>query len=267
MPDAKPAAVPAATVLLVRDAPDLHVLMVERRHEIDFASGALVFPGGKAHTDDLDPAWADFCDGVITGEPPEIQALKIAAIREAFEESGLLLARPMSARGVGAPMVEAGGFPETTARRAAIAAGAASFLQAVAADGLALALDALTPFAHWITPKGMPKRFDTHFYLAVAPHAQEALCDECETVEAVWLSPQEALAQGASGARKVMFPTRLNLELLAQAGDTTAAAAAARARPIVTVEPWVEKVDGVAMLRIRPDAGYGSIEEPLGPNS
>ena len=95
----------AATILLVRDAPGLEVLMVERHHQIDFASGALVFPGGKASAGDSDPRWAEQCDG--HDSDPVQCALKICAIREAFEESGVLLARPVRARGVGAPFATA----------------------------------------------------------------------------------------------------------------------------------------------------------------
>ena len=85
----------SSTILLLRDDPALQVLMVKRHYEIDFASGAYVFPGGKAHDEDEDPAWAENCDGDFTGEE---QAARVAAIREAYEESGIILARPASAR-------------------------------------------------------------------------------------------------------------------------------------------------------------------------
>src|SRR5579862_6280708 len=94
MSDEKPPVpiLPAATILLVRDTPDFEVLMVKRHHQIDFASGALVFPGGKTHAGDHDPAW----EGRVIGwesTKPEKRALRIAAIREAYEEAGILLAR------------------------------------------------------------------------------------------------------------------------------------------------------------------------------
>ena len=110
--------IPAATILLVRDAPALEVLMVERHHQIDFASGALVFPGGKTHSDDSLEEWEELIDG---GEPPAHRALMIAAIREAFEESGVLLARRKDQRGVGAPLAGADDTADAHPFRNAIA--------------------------------------------------------------------------------------------------------------------------------------------------
>jgi len=241
---------PAATVLLLRDAPRFEVLMVERHHQIDFAAGALVFPGGKTHAGDHDPAWADHAVGWESvgadGAP-----LRIAAIREAYEEAGVLLARDATGR------IYAGEAAIDV--RAAVAEDRAAFLDVVRELGLKLDLAALTIFARWITPPLMAKRFDTWFYLAHAPQAQLVVCDGREAVDAEWIAPGEALDLAASGRRKVIFPTRMNLQLLAESPDAAAAIGAARARPLVTVEPWV---DG-ASLRIQPDAGYGAVAVPL----
>jgi 8-oxo-dGTP pyrophosphatase MutT (NUDIX family) len=254
--------IPAATVLLVRDAPDLEVLMVERHYQIDFAAGALVFPGGKIAAEDSDPAWAGHLHGA-TGLDPKEQAMRIAAIREAFEESGLLLARPSSAS-PSEGLVLPDGFGACLAARAAIAAGKGSFLAAVQKDGLALALDLLVPFAHWITPKGMPKRFDTRFYVALAPHDQDAAHDGHEAVDAVWIAPAAAVKAAHSGERKVIFPTRLNLQMLAEASSAADAMKRAAARQIVVVEPNVgPNAEGVLTLTIPPDAGYGAVSAPL----
>ncbi len=262
MSEARPLA-PASTILLVRDAPALEVLMVERHHQIDFASGALVFPGGKVAAEDSDPRWADLCDGA--GEPGE-RAFRIAAVREAFEESGLLLARRADARGAGAALVAPEAFAAIFEQRDAIAKGEASFLDAIAGQRLVLALDTLSPFAHWITPEGMPKRFDTRFYIAAAPHAQEALCDGSETVDACWITPEDALTAMREKRRTIIFPTRLNLELLGQSADSEAALGAARARKIVTVTPVIKRVDGKQMLNIPAEAGYSVTTEPLDGN-
>ncbi len=245
----------SATILLVRDRPAFEVLMVKRHHQIDFASGALVFPGGKTEASDSDEAWADRVLGWDQYDPAT-RTLRIAAIREAYEEAGLLLAR-----------TEEGdvwtGAPEAVAARSAVARGEASFFDLVAGFRLKLDLGALTPFARWITPVMMPKRFDTHFYLAVAPADQLAVCDGYETVDAEWIPPGEALAMAADGRRTIIFPTRMNLKLLAESRDAQSATAAALARPGVVVTPWVEQRDTGQVLVIPPDAGYGAVEEDL----
>ncbi|KRA67195.1 NUDIX hydrolase [Caulobacter sp. Root656] len=241
---------PAATILLLRDQPGFEVLMVERHHQIDFAAGALVFPGGKTHAGDHDPAWADHATGWDSvGE--DGAPLRIAAIREAYEEAGVLLARDATGRTyAGEAAIDV---------RAAVADDRLAFLDVVRDLGLKLDLGALTIFARWITPPLTAKRFDTWFYAAHAPLAQLAVCDGHEAVDAEWIAPREALDLAGSGQRKVIFPTRMNLQLLAESADAAAAIEAARTRPLVTVEPWV---DGTS-LRIQPEAGYGAVAEPL----
>jgi len=249
------AALPAATVLLVRDAPGLEVLMVKRHHQIDFASGALVFPGGKTHAGDHDPAWEGRTlgwDGAdLLGRP-----LRIAAIREAYEETGILLARHVDGSAFQ-------GAVSAAAARDDIAHDRRTFLDLVEALGLKLDLAALTVFARWITPELMPKRFDTWFFIAAAPADQLALCDGWETVDAEWIAPAEALSLGVSGARKVIFPTRMNLQLLAEAAGATEAVTLARSRKLVTVEPMVRDSPEGRVLTIPPDAGYGAVTELL----
>jgi 8-oxo-dGTP pyrophosphatase MutT (NUDIX family) len=246
---------PAATILLVRDEPAFQVLMVKRHHQIDFASGALVFPGGKTHQGDHDPAWADHATA-WDAAPAEERALRIAAIREVYEEAGVLLARDA-----------AGAVFQGDARlgpaREAVARDERAFIDLVAELGVRIDLAALTVFARWITPSLMPKRFDTWFYLARADSGQLAVCDGWETVDAEWIAPGEAIALAAAGERKVIFPTRMNLQLLAEAADAADALARAQARPLVTVEPRVQPREGGAVLVIPADAGYGEVFEPL----
>lgn len=251
MSDSSPGAIRlAATILLLRDAPSFEVLMVKRHHQIDFAAGALVFPGGKSHQGDSDPRWRDLALG-FDATSPDAAALRIAAIREAYEEAGVLLARDRyGAFYAGEAAVDV---------RAKVAEDEVAFIDVVEDLGLKLDLSALTVFARWITPNLMPKRFDTWFYVAHAPLAQQAICDGHEAVDAEWIAPRRALELAASGARKVIFPTRMNLRLLAESADPTDALARAASRALVTVEPWV---DG-QVLRIQPDAGYGSVTEPL----
>lgn len=246
---------PAATILLLRDRPQFEVLMVRRHHQIDFASGALVFPGGKAHAGDEDPAWESHALGwsEVGGEQ---RALRIAAIREVFEEAGILLAQ----RSDGSPI---GGEACSLEVRQAVDAGRTAFLDVVRDLDARLDLSALTIFARWITPPLTPKRFDTWFYVVDAPEDQLAACDGRETVDAEWISPAEAVRLGAAGERKVIFPTRMNLQLLAEAASADDAVARAKARVLVTVQPQIADRGGRRVLVLPPDAGYGVVEEPL----
>lgn len=166
---------PASTVLMVRDgASGLEVFMVVRHHKIDFASGALVFPGGSVDADDYAIAADPARCGPAAGLDEQSRALRVAAVRETFEECGVLLARPRGS----SRMLDG-------ALSAAIGAKAKgrSFAATIAAEDLELALAALVPFAHWITPPILPKRFDTHFYIVAAPADQLALHDGSELVE------------------------------------------------------------------------------------
>ncbi|THD78800.1 MAG: NUDIX hydrolase [Phenylobacterium sp.] len=246
---------PAATILLLRDAPHFQVLMVKRHHQIDFASGALVFPGGKSHAGDHDTAWADHVMG-WDGFDADQRALRIAATREVFEEAGILLA----VRRNGQP-IDGEACPMEV--RKAVDAGQTAFLDVVRDLEARLDLSALTTFARWITPALTPKRFDTWFYVVAAPDDQLAACDGRETVDAEWIAPSEALRLAASGERKVIFPTRMNLQLLAEAKDADDAVARAAARSLVTVQPQVQERPHGRVLVLPPDAGYGVVEEKL----
>ncbi|WP_374577303.1 NUDIX hydrolase [Phenylobacterium sp. J367] len=241
--------------MLLRDRPQFEVLMVKRHHQIDFASGALVFPGGKSHAGDHDPAWADHVVGWDAHDADQ-RALRIAAIREVFEEAGILLA----ARRDGTPI---GGEACPMEVREAVDAGRTPFLDVVRDLDARLELDALTVFARWITPPLTPKRFDTWFYAVNAPEDQLAACDGRETVDAEWIAPAEALRLADAGERKVIFPTRMNLQLLAEASSAGDTVARAQARTLVTVLPKIESRESGRVLTLPPDAGYGVVEEPL----
>lgn len=246
---------PAATILLLRDDPTFEVLMVKRHHQIDFASGALVFPGGKSHAGDHDLTWSDHVMGwgAFDGEQ---RALRIAAIREVFEEAGILLGRRLD----GSPI---GGEACPLDVRQAVDAGRLAFLDVVRDLGVRLDLDALTVFARWITPPLTPKRFDTWFYAVRAPDDQLAACDGRETVDAEWIPPGEALRMAAAGERKVIFPTRMNLQLLAESASAEDCVVRAQARTLVTVEPQIVDRPGGKVLVLPTDAGYGDVAEPL----
>jgi 8-oxo-dGTP pyrophosphatase MutT (NUDIX family) len=164
-------------------------------------------------------------------------AFRVAAIRETWEECGVLLARG------GTPVAAEGDFAAMLAARA-----------------LVPDISGLAHFAHWITPVPVPKRFDTHFFLAADPGDQAALHDGQEAVDSVWIRPADAIAEADAGSRKIVFPTRLNLWKLAHHASVAEAFAAARATPVVTVLPEMRMTEAGRVLRIPAAAGYGGEE-------
>jgi 8-oxo-dGTP pyrophosphatase MutT (NUDIX family) len=220
----------SATVLLLRDDP-FEVLLVGRAARGAFAS-ALVFPGGAIDPDDGDSTWrevADDFDDVAEDERP----LRVGAIREVWEETGILLGD--------------GGAP----------ARGDAFREALSAAGGRIRLGSLTPFGHWITPVAEPRRFDTHFFLAPLPDGQAPVPDGAETLFAEWMPPALAVELALSGERPIIFPTMVNLARLAESGSSAAAIAAARERPRTTVQPnVVVEADGIRRLTIPAEAGY-----------
>lgn len=237
---------PSATVLLVRDDPDLRVLMVQRHGGGDFAD-AMVFPGGLVDARDADPAWRTLVVDYDQIEPHE-RPFRIAAYRELFEETGLLSA-PRSAE----PVADAEAGPDP-------------FADHLLVSGHRLTLAALHPFAHWITPVAATRRFDTRFYICADDALGEAVFDGMETLGGQWIAPAQAIELGRSGERKIVFPTRMNLELLARSRTVADAIAHARARPVATVTPWRERRADGNYMRISPDAGYAISELPVGPH-
>jgi 8-oxo-dGTP pyrophosphatase MutT (NUDIX family) len=252
---------PATTVLLLRPSQagdagsPLEVFMVVRHHQIDSFSGALVFPGGKLETADGDPrlrarsgSSEDISDEELT--------FRIAGVREAFEECGILLARKRGQRAlIGALDLK----PIEGRWREKLAKDEASIVDLVEAEDLELAIDLMTPYAHWITPTFAPKRFDTWFFLAEAPADQAALHDGSESVDSVWIGAEEAIAEAQAGKRTLVHATLKNLELLAEGSTVAGALTQARARKIQTVQPWVEQREGKRYLHLPPDAGYKNL--------
>ena len=236
----------ASTIMLLRDGvAGLEVFMVVRHHEIDFASGALVFPGGSVEPGDSEIV----VDTDLRAKTsPDLLALRVGAIRETFEECGLLLARVRGNRDLVnhaiASIIDAEG-------------GRADFAAAVQRHDLLPAVDLLQPFAHWVTPSFMPKRFDTHFFLAAAPPDQLAAHDGRESIDSLWINPEQALEDAKAGKYTIIFPTRLNLQMLGPAKSVAEAMDQARARKIVTVTPEPVKLATGRGLRIPIEAGYG----------
>lgn len=248
----------ASTILLLRDGEaGLEVFMVVRHHQIDFASGALVFPGGKVDKGDQQENIRQLTDGAHLYDDRELY-MRVAAIREAYEECGVLLARDSSGR-----LVDAARLRELESFREKLNSGEIGIGEFCVEQGLQIAADALTPYAHWITPKMMPKRFDTLFYLAVAPEDHVAIHDGTESVDSVWIRPHDALAEGQAGTRTIIFPTRMNILKLSRYATAAEAIEIASATPVVTVMPQLEKRGDKGVLVIPEAAGYGVTEEPL----
>ncbi len=246
--------VPAATVLLIRDgAEGIEVFLVERGSGLHFGS-ALVFPGGKVDPEDGEPAIFERCDGLDSLSAEEA-ALRVAAVRETFEESGVILARRAGCETV-LEEDEAAAFYERY--HGLLNAGKAEWLAVVMAEDLILCCDRLAYFAHWITPADRPRRFDTHFFLARAPRRQKAIHDGGESVHSAWMRCAEAVESGESGRHNVMFPTRLNLERLGRSANVDVAMALAEQESVVTVLPTSQPQKDGRIMTIPAAAGYGA---------
>ncbi len=254
--------IPAATVILLRDSADgPEILMVQRGENLAFAGGAMVFPGGRV--DDAD---------VVTARDPELAtgfaglddddaAARIACCREALEETGVLLT--------------SGDAPDPDAlaqSRANLSAGpemaeACSFAAMLAALGHTVAADRFIPFARWEPPAAaaIKRRFDTRFYLADAGHTASAAIspDGNEAVAIHWTTAAAALAREAEGNAALVFPTKCNLQRLAQYPDVAAIMAAAASRPPPYIQPEFVKRDGKMWLTIPEGCDYPVTEEPI----
>lgn len=226
---------PAATTLILRDGDTgLEVLMVKRSPQASFMPGAYVFPGGAVDARDGDPAHVERCDepapvverriGAATGVGAQAPAFAVAALRECFEECGLW---------IGADP------PEAAALRARLHAGEA-LADLAATAGLPLATSALQPWAHWITPVGIPKRFDTLFFVLRAPANQQPSVDEGETTTLTWVNPVAALHAQARGEIPMEFATVSVVRTLEPFADGPVQALldhAAAAGPLPVVQP------------------------------
>ncbi|HQT99969.1 MAG TPA: NUDIX domain-containing protein [Acidimicrobiales bacterium] len=250
---------PAATILTVRDAAaGCEVLMLRRNLKSDFVGGAYVFPGGGVDDDDRSPRAAVRTKGLsdeVASSTLGIEdgglAYYVACVRELFEEAGLLLACDEQGH-----LLEASD-ERTRAlvrERAALNAGELSFLDFLERESLFVCATGLTYFAHWVTPEGPPRRFDTRFFVARAPSDQVAAHDEGETVAHQWLRARDALDAHARGTFEMILPTIHNLEVIADFTTTDEVLDYARAlRNIPRIQPRLEVRDGVAVPIIDPD--------------
>jgi glyoxylase-like metal-dependent hydrolase (beta-lactamase superfamily II)/8-oxo-dGTP pyrophosphatase MutT (NUDIX family) len=244
----------AATVLLLRDTPQgIEVLMTRRSASASFAPGAYVFPGGRI--DEGDAA----AHAVATRRPTQSAAQltqAIAAIRESFEELGVLLARHADGRPVSAG--EIAGMDRSTA------GSAVAFADQCAARGLLLSSDQVFTLAHWITDRDLPRRFDVPFLVARMPEGQEPTADEAEQFEPCWVRPADALARHAAGSFFMIFPTLRTLERLAAYATVEAVLAACAQRaggegPLWTSCPRAGLLNGQEARYMEGDSPFGEL--------
>ena len=262
----------AATVLLLREVEaQLEVLMMCRGAGLSFMAGMWVFPGGRVDAADATAAAcrclaatsaAADCDHLQTldGEPVpagQAVALRVAACRETFEEAGVLLARDAQGRPCRAERVEA-----LQARRTAVAGDAASFVTMLEEEELYLDADRLVYWSHWITPSLEPKRFDTRFFAIAVPPEQAVSADLSELTHHAWIRPARASEAIERGEIRVVPPTLLTLEDLAESyarhGRLDAMLAAERGRAVPAVMPRIDASAGELRVVMPWDPGYAS---------
>jgi 8-oxo-dGTP pyrophosphatase MutT (NUDIX family) len=252
---------PAATVLLVRDHPTpgrdpLQVFLQRRVAGMAFAGGMTVFPGGGVDPSDVPDAaawsgptpreWGErlACDAALAG------ALVHAAVREVFEECGVLLAGP---------------GPVPGHERAELVAHRRTLAQVLADAGLVLRSELLTAWARWITPVQSPKRYDTAFFVARVPDGQEADAHTTEAVEASWWHPADALEHWQQGDMQLLAPTFTALREIDEHPDTTSLLEAAARRVVRPVIPMVRREGDQVVVVLPGDPGFETAEMHLTP--
>jgi 8-oxo-dGTP pyrophosphatase MutT (NUDIX family) len=241
----------SATVIVARDGTaGLEIFMLERHVNSDFVGGAYVFPGGKVDEADSDPALHAFIDGADpTAAAGLVEAgerglgFHVAALRETFEEAGVLLARHADD---GSPVRLDGSDAERFAHaRKALIAGETTLLGIARDEKIRYALDLMHYFNRWITPHGLHRRYDTRFFVARVPDGQTPLHDAVETTASTWVRPHDALARARAGELTVIFPTRKTLEALAEFADVDDAIASCRDKVIVPLLPRLVVHEGM----------------------
>ncbi len=263
---------PAATVMLVRDGSDgLEVFMLQRTLSAAFARGQYVFPGGKVddadHADEFEP----ICDGLDDatassrmGMPSGGLAWLVAAVREVFEEAGVLLARRADETSVVSFDDEAVAERYNAARHA-IHDGERSLAELCRADDLRLLVDRIHLVDRWITPVGERRRFDTRFFVAAAPPEQHPLHDDKETIASRWVRPDDAIRLWRDGELQMFPPTVASLQFLARHASASEAVLAAEEAgvPGVVLPRIVLDDDGRLVGIKRPgDDGYDEVPVP-----
>ena len=253
----------AATVMLVRDGADgLEVFMLRRNLNSDFVGGAYVFPGGAVDEADRHAHLERVCAGRSDDQASNMLGIDsgglafwVAAIRESFEEAGVLLATDR--QGTVVSFADPDVAERFNVHRKAVDSGERRLIEVCEAEDLLLHVDQMHYFSHWITPEGAPRRYDTRFFVCAAPPEQVPLHDDRETIANVWIRPSDALDRHRAGDFDLIFPTIKSLETIggfARAQDLLDAAAAIEHVP--TILPRISD-DGHGVRILLPgDEGY-----------
>jgi 8-oxo-dGTP pyrophosphatase MutT (NUDIX family) len=232
----------AATVVLLRDHADgLQAWLLTRVRQMVFAAGMSVFPGGRVDPADVDLPFEPGAEHAVATrfgcDGRQARALLGAAVRETFEETGVLLSTPVA---------------DLSGARSDVEAGRVSFGDLLRAAGLTVDAAALRPWARWITPPGEVRRYDTHFFVAALPEGAEAQDLTTESSTASWLRPGDALEQAQRGERGLMPPTMATLAALAPFGSVAEVLDAAEGRSIEAISPGI-RVEGKRVIAELPD--------------
>lgn len=243
----------AATVILAR--PPFEVYLTRRSARSAFAPDAFVFPGGTVEEQDADEASAARTLGLeserierefratvpadLTSDEPPVtipaaRGLMVAALRELFEEAGVLLARTEAGKPIDARDAAWNGVE---ADRAAVRAGTLTFADFLTRRNWHADAGALALFSHWITPPSEPRRYNTHFFFAAAPPDQAALADAFETHDGIWIAPARALARHRAGSMHLVYPTIKHLARLSRFDSMESTLDFARTKPVLTIVP------------------------------
>jgi 8-oxo-dGTP pyrophosphatase MutT (NUDIX family) len=270
----------AATVMLLRDGSGgLEVCMLRRNLDSDFVGGAYVFPGGAVDAEDGDPEVEQICRGRTDTEASRAVgsergglAFWVAAIRESFEEAGVLLARTADDAVVSFESDEVA--ERFVGHRRAVDSGERRLVDVCLDEGLRLDVGSMHYFSRWVTPLGAPRRYDTRFFVAAAPDGQVALHDDREVIGTRWITPAEALADHAAGHMTMIFPTVRTMVALDQF-DTAAEAldhAASQSRVAPVVPMLRDEGGGLRLVLPGDPEGNGGVYdamtgEPLRPGA
>ncbi|MEI6453084.1 MAG: NUDIX hydrolase [Actinomycetes bacterium] len=263
----------AATVMLVRNGPSseaIEVLMVRRNLNSDFVGGAYVFPGGAVDLEDSGDIAANHVIGLSDAAASEVLGLErgglaywVAVLRELFEEAGILLT---AHEATDALAVNPDSSLRLAVMRDELNARARSFLSIAEAEQLVLDVSKVHYFAHWITPEGAPRRYDTRFFVAAAPEGQVAVHDNGETIDAVWIDPLHALERHRAGEIEIIFPTIKNLQAIGRFTRVDELLQAAReASEIPAILPRLTSDDRGVRILLPGDDDYDRVAAgPLG---
>jgi 8-oxo-dGTP pyrophosphatase MutT (NUDIX family) len=242
----------AATVVLLRDSPTgLQAWLLTRVTQMVFAAGMSVFPGGRVEPDDADLPFEPGAGARVAAgfgcDEPTARALLGAAVRETFEETGVLLTRPPG---------------ELAEARADVEAGKVAFGDLLREHGLIADAQALHPWAHWVTPEGEPRRYDTHFFIAALPPGARARDLTSEASVASWVGVDEALEQAERGERGLLPPTLMTLSSLEPYATVADAIAAAENLQIETIRPSLLRGEDGSLLVELPDGTLVAVPVP-----